>query len=527
MLVKNQKVKMNWNGSIRKYYVEKGYPFTKIGDEFEVKIEDLAPKSQKYVLVSCDYCGIPFMRRYSNYNTRKEKYGKDDKDCCDDCRVHKREETCLDKYGVKNAVQAEEIQNKIKGTIKEKYGVEYISQSEEIKNKKKQTCLDRYGVEYTLQVPEIREMIIETNINKYGVENPFQNEEIKEKIKQTNIKKYGVKHPSQSPRIKDKIKQSQIKALESIKLKRKKTMIKKYGVENAFQSTEIKNKIKQNNLDKYGVEYYSQTDEYKNKYKQTCQDKYGVDNVSQVPEIAEKISKSRTKEFIDLTNMKFNHLTVISLAPDKTNKHGDRYWLCECDCENKTRKEIAENHLINGNTKSCGCILKESLIERWNGKTKKDIYPYYKQIYSTYDSMRKRCYNEKHDNYKRYGGRGIIICDEWLNDFMKFYNWAIENDYKEGLTIERIDYDGNYEPNNCKWATWEEQSYNKSNTLYIEVDSEMKTTKQWSDETGIPQYIIYQRYARYRKKDKKELELLTKEKFFKPVRKIHKKENTI
>ena len=232
------------------------------------------------------------------------------------------------------------------------------------------------------------------------------------------------------------------------------------------------------------------------------------------------------KEFKDLTNMKFNHLTVISFAGHK-NKNNNRYWLCECDCENKTRKEIAENHLINGNTKSCGCLSSVVTIRMNKERAFKHKYIYYKEIYCTYDSMRKRCYNEKHDSYKRYGGRGITICDEWLNDFMKFYNWAIENDYKEGLTIERIDYDGNYEPTNCKWATWEEQSYNKSNTLYIEVDSEMKTVKQWSDETGIPQHIIYQRYARYKRKDKKELELLTREKFFKPVRQLKRKGDVV
>ena len=510
MLVKNQKIKMNWNGAHKKYYEEKGYPFTNYGDEFEVKIEDLALKSQKYILIRCDYCGIPFLRKYSNHNIRKEKYGMDDKDCCDDCRVYKREETMIDKYGVDNPFKSEEIKDKIKEIIKEKYGVEDISQSEEIKEKKKQTCLDKYGVEYTLQVPEIREKITETNIEKYGAENPFQVEEIKEKIKQVNMDKCGVKYASQSLEVKEKTKQ---------------TNLIRYGKEHYSQTDECKEKIKQTNLDKYGVEYYTQTDEYKEKYKNTCQEKYGVDNVSQVPEIAEKISQSRSKEFKDLTNMKFNHLTVISLLPDKTNKHGDRYWLCECDCEDKTKKEIAENHLVRGNIKSCGCILKESLIERWEGKTKKDLYPYYKEIYSTYDSMRKRCYNEKHDNYKRYGGRGIVICDEWLNNFMNFYNWAIENDYKENLTIERIDYDGNYEPSNCKWATWEEQSYNKSNTLYIEVDNEMKTVKQWSDETGIPSYIIYQRYTRYKRKDRQELELLTKEKFFKPVRLTKRSKN--
>ena len=319
MLVKNQKVKVKWNGAHRKYYEEKGYPFTNYGDELEIDIKDLAPKSQKYVLVSCDYCGIPFMRRYCNYNTRKEKYGKDDKDCCDDCRVHKREETCLDKYGFKNAVQAEEIQNKIKETIKEKYGVEYISQAEEIKNKKKQTCLDRYGVEYTLQVPEIREMIIETNINKYGVENPFQNEEIKEKIRQVNMDKYGVEYPMQLPEIREKSQETTFKnlgvkyAMQSYKTqeKNKQSIQDKYGYTNIFQIPEIKEKIKKINIKKYGAENPLNNKEIREKANKTIKDKYGVDNVSQNPEIQAKIRRSFYKNGTTPTSIQQRYICFL------------------------------------------------------------------------------------------------------------------------------------------------------------------------------------------------------------------------
>jgi len=227
----------------------------------------------------------------------------------------------------------------------------------------------------------------------------------------------------------------------------------------------------------------------------------------------------KKEEFKDLTSMKFNHLKVISLIPNKTNKHCDRYWLCECDCENKTRKEIAEPHLIKGNIKSCGCLTGIGITNKNKERAFTHLYPYYKNIKNSYDAMKKRCYDEKHDSYKNYGGRGITICDEWLDNYMNFYNWAIKNSYQDGLTIERIDYNGNYEPDNCRWATWKEQSYNKSNTIYITLDNETKTIGQWSDETGLSYSLIHQRYFKFNKK--------TKEELFKPLNKINKKRKEI
>ena len=304
--------------------------------------------------------------------------------------------------------------------------------------------------------------------------------------------------------------------------KRAEKMYEKYGVKNPLQPMEFKEKIKQTNLERYGVEYATQSKQIKDKIKLNNIEKNKLKSNTKNKKPSKKVKpltiKNKKKEFKDLTGLKFNHLKVISLVPNKTNKHNDRYWLCECDCTNKTIKAISENHLVRGNTKSCGCLLKEVMIKVNKNRSFRHLYPYYKEIYSTYDSMKKRCYNEKHDSYKRYGGRGIKICDEWLSDFMNFYHWGIENNYGIDLTIERINYDGNYEPSNCKWATLEEQHYNKSSTLYIEIDNEMKTVKQWAEETGISQSTIYRRYTRHRKKNR--AELLTKEEFFKPVRKI-------
>ena len=154
----------------------------------------------------------------------------------------------------------------------------------------------------------------------------------------------------------------------------------------------------------------------------------------------------------DLTGKKFGKLTVIKYYG--SNKYKRALWLCKCDCGNI--KVIVGNSLISGLTISCGCYNKESASKRF---TKHKLSSC--KLYKVWHGMKTRCYDKNFIYYCNYGGRGIKICDEWKNNFTTFYNWAIANGYKEGLTIDRINNDGNYEPSNCRWATRAEQNRNK------------------------------------------------------------------
>ena len=119
-------------------------------------------------------------------------------------------------------------------------------------------------------------------------------------------------------------------------------------------------------------------------------------------------------------------------------------------------------------------------------------YPLYWRL----TRIKSRCYNKNNPRYKDYGGRGITICDEWLNDFMNFYNWAMTNGYKENLTIDRIDVNGNYEPNNCRWVTPKIQSNNKRNNIIVKYNNEKMTLKQWSELLNLNYKMVYFNYKR-------------------------------
>lgn len=114
------------------------------------------------------------------------------------------------------------------------------------------------------------------------------------------------------------------------------------------------------------------------------------------------------------------------------------------------------------------------------------------KIYQRWSSMKTRCYCKSDTNYSHYGGRGITMCDEWKSNFMSFYQWAIENGYKEDLTIERIENNGRYEPSNCKWITMKEQNQNKSNRRIITVNGISKSQKEWANIIGISDVCIIQ-----------------------------------
>ncbi len=170
---------------------------------------------------------------------------------------------------------------------------------------------------------------------------------------------------------------------------------------------------------------------------------------------------SRAYNALKLEGQKFGKLTVVK--QDGKDSSGHTMWLCQCDCGNKVT--VVGSHLKNGNTKSCGCLSNE-IREKANEERHQNKYygDDEKRLRNIRDGMIKRCYKENSDSYKYYGGRGIIICDEWLHSFKTFYDWAIANGYQNNLTIDRINVNGNYEPSNCRWVTMLEQSKNKRNS---------------------------------------------------------------
>ena len=152
---------------------------------------------------------------------------------------------------------------------------------------------------------------------------------------------------------------------------------------------------------------------------------------------------------------KFGRLIVVDreTIPDKRGRYK---WICLCECGNVTSVEGYK--LRNGNTKSCGCYKLDLLRERLTKYEYKNL-----RIYHIWQDIKQRCTNRNHPAFRYYGGRGICICKEWFDDFLSFQEWSLYNGYSDGLTIDRIDNDGNYAPFNCRWVTMAVQNSNKRN----------------------------------------------------------------
>ena len=190
--------------------------------------------------------------------------------------------------------------------------------------------------------------------------------------------------------------------------------------------------------------------------------------------------------FIDLTGEKFGRLEV----KYKGEKHNNCItWHCECECGGE--KDVRACHLRSKAIDSCGCLTKERHGDnhRTHGqsRTKYEHRPNGVQNtrpYLIWKNMRQRCGNPKNPSYKRYGGRGITVCDEW-NDYITFYDWAINNGYDEKLTLERENNDKGYSPDNCKWATNKEQCNNFSRNKLLTYQGKTQSIKMWAEELGI------------------------------------------
>ena len=186
---------------------------------------------------------------------------------------------------------------------------------------------------------------------------------------------------------------------------------------------------------------------------------------------------------VDITGQRFGRL--IALRPTSRRELGKVVWLCQCDCGNTTFK--TSNALKTGNVRSCGCLYKETRM----GKLKHGMTG--SRIYRIWKGMHNRCNNENGADFANYGGRGIRVCNEWSGEdgFKNFHDWSMKHGYVDYLTIDRIDVDGDYTPNNCRWTTQHEQTRNKRNTINITAHGKTMCLADWTAKYGDHIHYLY------------------------------------
>lgn len=185
------------------------------------------------------------------------------------------------------------------------------------------------------------------------------------------------------------------------------------------------------------------------------------------------------KNIIDLSGQRFGKLTVISF---NKKENGHYYWNCVCDCGKECIKDGGK--LRRNETKSCGCLRVEKNSKHHDYKTR---------LYRIYNGMKYSCNLKTDTGYKWYGSRGIKVCEEWMKDYQSFKNWALKNGYNDALSIERIDNDGDYEPNNCKWIPLREQPKHTRKTKQIEFNEKIYTMSGLAKEFNINRHTLYSR----------------------------------
>lgn len=196
------------------------------------------------------------------------------------------------------------------------------------------------------------------------------------------------------------------------------------------------------------------------------------------------VRDKNTYYFKDITGLKFGKLTVLSKEGHTKNRNIT--WLCQCDCGRQ--KVYPSGKLLSGRATNCGC---EALnIKRKVASKHGLLAGTTPRTFICWNGMKARCLNPNCLQYKDYGGRGIKICDEWLS-FENFHNWAINNGYSDDLTIERIDVNGNYTPDNCKWIPRKEQAKNTRRNHYVTIDGTTKIVSDWIRDLKIDKSKAY------------------------------------
>lgn len=199
----------------------------------------------------------------------------------------------------------------------------------------------------------------------------------------------------------------------------------------------------------------------------------------------------------DLTGQTFGRLYVIGVADDGQRK---THYICQCECGEI--KKVRADGLLSGRTKSCGCLHKELLKQnaenapmRLKAKDTGFIVGGLR-LYHIWQNMKARCYNKNNPRYESYGARGIIVCDEWLKEFINFYYWSMQNGYNDDLTIDRINNNGIYEPSNCRWVKNKTQSNNRRSNISITIGNSTRSLTEWCDVFNMDFKTVYARYQR-------------------------------
>lgn len=187
----------------------------------------------------------------------------------------------------------------------------------------------------------------------------------------------------------------------------------------------------------------------------------------------------------DLTGRKFGRWAVIRLHPERSGHNV--MWLCRCECG--VERAVAKCSLVYGKSTSCGCYNSECSKKRFTTHSKSKT-----TLYRIYTSMLRRCYDEGCPQFCDYGGRGIEVCERWRTGFEAFY--ADMGDRPEDKSLDRIDNDGPYSPENCRWATRSEQANNRRDSKWVEYRGKTQTLRQWANELTLDYDLVKYRINR-------------------------------